>query len=41
LSSSIRLGGNSKRAFVRGGAPFGNPDASERVGGTVETELVG
>jgi hypothetical protein len=41
LSSPIRLGGNAKGAFVRGGAPLGNPDAPERAGCAVETKLVG
>ena len=29
LSSSIRLSGNAQWPFVRGGAPFGYPDAPE------------
>jgi hypothetical protein len=40
-ASALRLGGHAERAVVRGGAPGGPPEASERAGGVVETERVG
>jgi hypothetical protein len=40
LSRPIRLSGNAKGPFVRGGTPFGNPNAPQRAGRAVETELV-